>query len=369
MPSEIRWRSVLSLPRRSLRVKIIAWFFVPTAIILVAVALVTFFSYQQVTEDLVIERDQDVTRLSAGQLVTELTEYTNILADIARTTASSQNDPTAQQDSLERASRQSVVFDSGVFVLDTFGTVVAAEPQRPEILGQDWSDRSYFRQMLRFPEPTFSNILTDGSQEAEVIVVAVPVIGDQDEFLGSAVGMFRLSPTAASAFYGGIVKLRIGGSGSTYLVDGNGRVIYHSDTDRIGADFSSQPVVRQVLAGQVSAIRTRDFDGGNIVASFAPVTGTPWGLVTEESWSALTSASRGYQRFLILLLALGVAVPVLFVVIGLRRIMRPVESLIVGAREVAGGNFSQTIPATSGDEIEELVLSQPNCWQDRDGEA
>ena len=46
----------------SLRTKLIAWFFVPTAIILIAVALVNFNSYQNVTEDLVIERDRDLTR-------------------------------------------------------------------------------------------------------------------------------------------------------------------------------------------------------------------------------------------------------------------------------------------------------------------
>ena len=55
--------------RGSLRTKLIAWFFVPTAIILVAVALVNFNSYQNVTEDLVIERDRDLTQLWAGQLV------------------------------------------------------------------------------------------------------------------------------------------------------------------------------------------------------------------------------------------------------------------------------------------------------------
>ena len=64
----------------SLSTKIIAWAFVPTAMILVAVALVTFAAYRQVTEDLVIERDQELTRLSAGQLTTELAEYADILA-------------------------------------------------------------------------------------------------------------------------------------------------------------------------------------------------------------------------------------------------------------------------------------------------
>ena len=56
----------------SLRTKLIAWFFVPTAIILVAVALVNFNSYQNVTEDLVIERDRDLTQLWAGQLASKV---------------------------------------------------------------------------------------------------------------------------------------------------------------------------------------------------------------------------------------------------------------------------------------------------------
>ena len=66
------------------------------------------------------------------------------------------------------------------------------------------------------------------------------------------------------------------------------------------------------------------------------VPGTSWGLITEESWAALTSGSRGFQRLLLLLLALGVAIPAIFVVIGLKRIMRPIEDLIGAAREVAG---------------------------------
>ena len=340
---------------KSLRTKIIAWFFVPTAIILIAVALVNFYSYQDVTEELVIERDQSVTRLSASQLATELEDYTGLLSVIARSANLVGVDTAALRSALRRSSGGLAAFDGGVLVLDTFGTVVVTEPDQPELLGQDLSDRSYFRQIVRFPAPIFSNILTDESQGGEIIAVAVPILGDQGEFSGLVVGRFRLGATAASAFYGGIVRLRIGQSGSTYLVDESGRVIYHSDIDRIGADFSAQPVVLQVLGGQGGAIRTRNFDGEDIVAGFAPVPGTSWGLVTEESWASLTSSSQGYQRFLLLLLALGAAVPTLFVIVGLKRIMRPVEELIGAAREVARGNFSQTIAAGSGDEIGELA--------------
>ena len=233
---------------------------------------------------------------------------------------------------------------------------MAALPEDPDVIGQDWwSNSSPFRRMVRTPEPIFSDILEEEVGGPAIVVAAVPIVGERGEFLGALVGKFGLAETAVSSFYATIVKLRPAQSSRTYLVDTSGRVIFHYRADQIGADFSAQPVVRQVLRGDVGVIRTEDLDGADIVAGFAPVPGTPWALVTEESWNVLTGGSRGYQRFLILLLVLGAAVPILFVVIGLRRIMRPLEDLVGAAREVARGDFGRTIAAKSGDEIGQLV--------------
>ena len=343
-----------------LRTRIIAWTFVPTAMILAAVALVTIFNYQRVTEELVVQRDQDVARLSAGQLATELAEYTDLLTTLARTADVYQGDPGVQREALKRASNRLAVFDGGVLLLDTFGTVVAAEPERPDAVGQDWSARTCYgealhSQMLGSAESIFSNVVNDGPGGMEVVCMAVPITGEQGEFLGVMTGLFRLGVTGVSAFYGDIVKLHIGESGNAYLVDGHGRVIYHPDAGRIGEDFSAQPVVQLVLDGQVDAIHTRDARGLDIVASFAPLPGTPWGLVIEESWATLISSSRPYQRRLMVLLALGLVVPILIVTVGVRRITQPVMELTSAAQEVAKGNFGQTITAHTGDEIEELA--------------
>jgi signal transduction histidine kinase/HAMP domain-containing protein len=344
----------LRLPKGSLRTKIIAWSFVPTAIILFAVALVTFTAYQRVTEDLVIERDQELTRLSAGQLATDLAEHGDTLAAVARG-AATYGHPAALRLALQRANQPLAIFDGGVLILDTFGTVVVTVPEQSDVVGQDWSDRPYFRQMLRNSGPVFSDILADGPQGAPVIVVAVPIVGRQDEFLGAIVGMFRLGATTFSGLYADVVKLRLGESGSAYLVDGSGQVIYHSEPERIGEDFSAQTAVRQALRGQVGAIRTHDFEGRDIVAGFAPVPGTSWGLVSEESWAALTNPGRGYRQYLLFLLALGVLIPTLVVAVGVRRITTPITELIGAAQAVAGGNFGHRIAAHTGDEVEELA--------------
>ncbi len=344
--------------RGSLRVKIIAWSFIPAAIILTAVALVTYYAYQQVTEDLVIERDRELARLTAVELANSLQDYPDLLSAVAREfrIMHAARDPAAQQGTLAQARHRLVLFDAGVFVLNHLGQVVAAEPERPETLGQDWSTRPYFRRLVGTTgDPVFSNILADGPGGAEVIAVAVPIVNDRDEFLGAMVGMFRLGASAISPFYGAILRLRLEQRGDAYVVDDNGRAIYASDPDRIGSDFSTHPVSPDALSGRVGAIRTRALDGRDILASFGPVPNTSWSLVIEENWEALTQPSRVYGQFLLALLALGVVIPAVVVAIGVRRITGPIAELVEASRQVAGGDFGQTVSSNTGDELEDLA--------------
>jgi GAF domain-containing protein/HAMP domain-containing protein len=343
-----------------LRNKIIAWSFVPTVIILVAVAVVMFYAYQDVTEDLVIERDKELTRLTADKFMAELMNYVDLLSTEARSPVIYVTDPVAQRDALRAASNRLASFDAGVLILDTFGNVVATEPERRDILGQDWSDRSYYLQLLRSQiygslNLIISNVVTDGPDGEEVIVIAVPLLGSQVEFLGTLVGMFSVDEATLSAFYGDIANLQLAESGSAYIVDGKGKVIYHSDPVYIGEDFSLQDVVQLVMGGEEGAVRIRALDGKEIVASYAPIPSTSWGLVTQENWTSLIKPSQGYRQFLFLLLALGVVIPTLVVAFGVRRITHPITELITAAQKVAGGDFSQRIRAQTGDEIEELA--------------
>ena len=346
---------LLGIRRGSLRTKIIAWSFIPTVIILAAVGLVAYQAYERVVAELVLGRDRELAFLSSAQLKDSLASYSDALVSLARTPELRNNDASVQQTGLREASQRLAYFDGGLLTLDTFGKVVAAEPDRPEIVGQDWSDRDYFRQILYSRKPAFSDILQDGPEGEAVIVFAVPIVGDRDEFLGVLAGMFQLGAPMSSPFYGSIAKLRLGEAGRAYLVDGNGQVIYHSDETLVGQDFSGQPSVQQVLGGNVGAVRTRDLGGLDIVAAYAPVPGTSWGLVIEDNWAMLSASDQKYGRFLLVLLAFGILVPALFVSVGVQRIIKPIQDLNVAAQQVAEGNFGLSINATTGDEIENLA--------------
>lgn len=341
-------------PYAHLRTRILIWSFVPTTIILFAVAVTIYFAYQRVTADLVVGRNQQLIRHSAGELSADLNTYANALSSLTRTPDLYAEDPALQSTALRQASNQLLIFDGGTLILDRFGRVVTAEPDQPGLVGQDWSARSFFRQILRAGQPAFSDTLSASWLNSAVVEVAVPIMNAQGEFRGTLVGMFRVGASSAGAFYGSIVKLRLGGNGSTYLVDGAGRVIYHPDESLIGTDLHAQPVVMQVLKGQVGYLRTRGLDNRDILATYAPVPGTPWGLISEEDWADLLAASQGYGQLLSLLLGLGVVVPIVLALMGVKRITDPITQFISAAKEIAGGKYGQQVTVSTGDELEEL---------------
>ncbi len=315
----------------NLRSKIIAWSFVPTAIIFLAVALVTVYAYQRVTENLVIERDRELTRLSAQLLANDLATYT---------------DP--------RAGFDLRIFD-GVVVMDEDGDILAAEPQQYDRLRASWLRDFSRERILSLDEPVYSDIIYDGLQGYNYIVVVMPTRSELGHITGAIAGLYRLGRSADNALYASLEQLRVGSSKTVYLVDGRGRVIYHTNRYHIGRSFGKRTAVEMVLGDLTGAYRTRNLEGEEIVASFAPVPNTPWGLIIEENWDALTRSSRSYGQILLLLLGLGVVAPAALVTVGVRRITQPISDLILAAQEIAGGRYKQRIEASSGDELEELA--------------
>lgn len=339
---------------RGLQFKIIAWSFIPTAIVLAAVALVGIYAYQQVTEALTFESSREVARLSAGQLNAELVQYADTLTALARMSDLYDSNPATQRTALKQAGNRLVNFDGGVILFDIHGIVVAAQPERPSILGQDWSDRDYLHQMIRTPGTVWSDVVADGPDGAPAVIVAVPLTGPRGELLGTMAGLFNVSASSVSSFFGSIVRVRINVNDAACLVDSHGRVIYHTNTGLIGKNVDYQTAVQYALSGRIGALRTQNDAGQEIVASYSSVPGTSWGLVTQQNWDALLAPGQRYGEFLLLLLALGLVLPAFVVTLRVRKITEPISQLIAATEQMGGGNLSQEISIRTGDELEEL---------------
>src|SRR5512137_783304 len=119
---------------RSLQVKIIAWSFVPTVIILSAVAWFTFYSYQKVIGDLAIKEDSAIVQSKTQPLFQAFVDIANpILIQIILQIDTQKEEPLAvrAQNILDQA--QGIdIFDGGVYFVDQHGKVVKTRPEQPE---------------------------------------------------------------------------------------------------------------------------------------------------------------------------------------------------------------------------------------------
>src|SRR5512143_2192232 len=171
--------------RTRLRTRILSWIFIPAVIILSAVAFTIYYAYQRVTEDLVVGRNQQLTRLSAGQLASNLHGYTDTLDALARSPEIYAGSKRRQSAVLGMSTNELRAFDGGAIVLSPTGRVVASTPDAQFLLSQDWSDRGFFRQVLRGASASYSDIMLDGDGQPALVAVAVPIVNDKAQFRGT----------------------------------------------------------------------------------------------------------------------------------------------------------------------------------------
>lgn len=348
-------------PRRSLRTKIIAWSFVPTVIILSTVAWFTFYSYQRVIGDLAIERDKELIRSSAGRVTQAVGNLVNLpLVPIVLEIDLDHGAPIEERGGkILREGPNLDIFDGGIYFLDQQGTIVVARTDSSEMLGQDWSDSEQFRYLSKFPgEVTFTEIEPIGPGGEEILCSALSMLDQEMAFAGAGYYCFLIRPDSPNAFQNSLNRLDLGQNIS--LLDRNQRIIYSSDPSLIGEDLSQDFPIQQPIDGQAVAGRV-EVGSEDLVISYAPIfvasedAGIYLTLVKQQEWAELMRPSLAYRQLLVVLLALGIIVPVIVAAIGVRHITNPIKKLTQAAKDVAAGQFDQTISVTTGDEIEELA--------------
>ncbi|MGM3262602.1 cache domain-containing protein, partial [Klebsiella pneumoniae] len=64
-----------------------------------------------------------------------------------------------------------------------------------------------------------------------------------------------------------------------YVVDRHGRLLYHADGKRVGDYVVGNPAVKAVMRGERGAQQVRNHLGVAMLAGYAPVTATGWGII------------------------------------------------------------------------------------------
>ena len=319
---------------------------------------VTFLAYQQVAQSLAESRDQELAKISAERLSESMLDFARGLKILADLEEMQTGEPTIQEQTLERGRdliSEFTNYDGGIIILDDEGFVGVTRPFRPDLIGQDFSQEPYFTQARAFPNNPFffSDIIKEPGTDEDIIVITVPIVNTNGQFMGVIAGRFYLSFQRLGQE---IQKLRVGEEGIAYLVDRTGRLIYHPSSRLIGTDFSQREAVEQLQSGAgVGAITTQKDPG--TVEGYAVVDVTDWGLVIVEPW---TQAVRPAQDALIpvaIVLIIGLITVAIFVSLGVQRVTDPIQNLVTQTRQVTAGDYDAKVTLSRIKEIRELGMA------------
>jgi nitrate/nitrite-specific signal transduction histidine kinase len=341
----------------SLRTKIITWSFVPTVIILSAVAWFTFFSYQKVIGDLAIRQDREIVQSKAQQIVDALNGLGRAaIVPIFYLDTHYELDLEVRAQNILDQAQGIEMFDGGIYFLDQHGKVFKTRPAQPELIGQDWSDTPWFRYIQESPNAAaITDLLTLGPPGKKVICWATAMADQQGQYVGAGYYCFTIYPATENAYYQALSSLDL--SPNLRVLDRNQNVVFSADPSEMGTDVSGEAYLQWLLeeGSESGRFRNRTED---VLVSYVRLgkgEGVGWSVLNRQSWAEIMRPSLPYRGFLLVLLALGVIVPVIVTAFGVRHITDPVQKLIRASEEVTAGRFKHRIEVRTGDEIETLA--------------
>src|SRR4029077_14949339 len=139
-------------------------------------------------------------------------------------------------------------------------------------------------------------------------------------------------------------RFRPGQSGAVFLVDGEGKVIVHPDSDKM---------LRQTSLREHPLVKGIQSDEGLGAAAGVPLLG--WKAVVQESADEALRPLRHLARDAYLWLALGLLAAVLLRFSSVRTVTAPIRKLCDAAEAVTGGALETHVDVRRHDELGELA--------------
>ncbi|HRV93881.1 MAG TPA: cache domain-containing protein [Anaerolineae bacterium] len=318
---------------------------------------VVFFAFRQVSQTLAESRDQELANVGAERVSEQMESLLRALLVLVDQPEMQTGDAAIQDLVIRERGRELLIDftdrDGGIIVLDNQGTVKVTRPFRPDLINQDFSQEPYFRAVVESDSFTFSDIITEPTTGQNVVVISVPIVRPStNEFVGAIAVRFYIDFQRLGQE---VQKLKVGEQGVAYLVDRNGRLIYHPIDSLIGLDFSQREAVKQLQAGnREGAITSQAEDGASIVEGYAVVPLTGWGLVIGEPWSQAVSPALTSLTPVAIILIIGLIVVASMVSLGVQRVTDPIQNLVTQTRQVATGDYDAQVSLSRIKEIKEL---------------
>lgn len=339
---------------RSIHVKIILWALIPSFCVMGIITLLSLLTIKNTALDVVKKRDAVLAEFAAKRLSENLQRYPKFLKELAELPEFKNQRTSDMHAALADSKSWLHVFDGGIFFFEESGTVRWSYPDKTFFSELAFPDIEGFKTIKTTLRPFFSDIIKTDSHSLGFIIIAVPVLGPDNRFVGALTGVCSVNKSIIGSTYSKVLEYESGRSGYAFLVDGNSTVLYHRRSSQIGTKIQNQEVVQNVILGRTGAQETHSLAGELIISGFSPVPGTRWGIVTQGDWSTIQDLIQFHTRLSLFIIWSGGFGSALVVFYFVQRLLEPVRALTKGAERIANGNIEEVPVKKSNDEIEVL---------------
>lgn len=249
----------------------------------------TFHASYRVQHDLLIGQTLEANRVYA----TKLAESTEVLLGATRQQlawsavqlAAVFDQPQRVAAETERLKQQSDIFNS-VYVVDAERKVLAIAPAALSTAGTVINTAGSLEAVeKRRPLVSQPYLSVTGRL---VVMIAHPIFAADGRYLGYLGGSIYLREQNILNRLLGEHYYRDGSY--IYVVDREGRLLYHPDTARIGEVVRGNPAIEALIGGQGGTRRLVNSRGVDMLAGYAPIPSIGWGVVAQSP--ALTTLEQ-----------------------------------------------------------------------------
>lgn len=298
----------------------------PLTLLLIVITFGSLTIHNQAMRNMVGERDEAMVRAAAAALNAQLENRMSTVDTLASVFAADTS-PSITGTNTSLTSRASG-FDFGLVAIDQAGvpTTLNGDSQAWQSLTSASSWVGVLRQLMEQPgELVIARLPTNGEL---VGLVSAKTTAD-----GLLVGAFSIDQLAGTTLG---TSLPNNSERSILLVGTDSQVLYH--TGDLPDQSPDHPGIAQALQGRSGIVYVK-VGGDEHVTAYSPVSKVGWGLITEESWQALSTPTLRASQITPLVLVPIVLIMLIALWFGLSQVVRPLQALEAQTATLADGDF------------------------------
>ena len=306
----------------------------------------TFYTSHQIQRILLIDQTLEANQAYASKTADSVNHFLNAaqqqLAFAAHEIADIQSDTQRLERIATRLKEQTNSFNS-VLISNDEGTALSITHPLQHFLGKKLLNDGA-AQALQERRPLISKPYQSVTHRL-VVFITHPIFGAQGEYQGFVGGSIYLDEK--SVLYALLGRHYHTDQSYIYVVDEEGRLIYHQDPQRVGEVIVGNPAVERVIAKEYGSQQVTNARNVEMLAGYAPVSAADWGVVTQRSLSATLAGMEG-KALAVARFSFPFFILILFLVwVVSRWISKPLWQLARSAEDLDSSNATAQISKVS----------------------